>query len=186
MRRTQSETPKTTILEPALESDNLLSRSPSAGATRDGFYTSLSTRTNSSEEPIDFEMLLTLALESSSKEAAWKAKRTQKILILAMCVLLLTSGMLLSFSYRENGEISGLEKDIQSIEKNSEIEALKRDIKDKKEWIHDISHDPSIDDTERVHMIDAEEKEIDELQKVIIELSQVEQEDQHDEHSGLN
>lgn len=183
MRRIQSETPKTTTLEPVLETENLLSRSPSAGGAREGFYSSMSNRTNSSEEPIDFDMLLTLALESSSKEAMRKAKRTQKILILAMCVLLLTSGVLLSFSFRETDEISGLEKDIKDIEQNSEIEALQKDIEDKKKLIHDISHDPTLDDKKKGQMIEDEEEEVEELQKVIADLSHVKEED---EHSGFN
>ncbi len=161
---------------PPSESQTLLRLSP----THSVAYSSLA---DQAEQPIDYETLLTLALESTSREAARKSKRKQGILISVLFFLLIMMGILLTYSVEEypeekhlHDEIDSLESDIKQMEKETEVDAIRRDIEDKKNHLLALDNDSDIDDDTRAKMIEDTQEDIDELNKLILELKNNEDE----------
>ena len=126
---------------------------------------------------MDYETLLTLALESTTREQTRrdenKRKKYTKI-ITALVVII--SGILITMALtttQENSEISSLERDIhtlhsqvESMEDNADVDVLHRDIEEKERIINYIENDPDLDDDTKHQMILTMTSEIKELTKV--------------------
>jgi len=142
-----------------------------------------------SENQIDYETLLTRALEGSAREAVREEKRKQKKYItISSALLFLSIGIISIFSLREypeteklHSEIDSLEKDIDQLhsqintfETNADIDALSRDIEEKKKQINAIEHDENLDEDQKDEKVHGMMVEIQELKKVIDELQTAE------------
>ena len=136
-------------------------------------------------EQIDYETLITLALESTSREAIKRDRRNRsKILILVSSLLIIAICAITAVSitaYPEekelHSEIDNLEKeinalnsDIQSMEQNAGIDVLQRDIDEKKARMEEIKNDESLNSTTKDSMLHDISDQIKELRKIMDDL----------------
>ena len=138
---------------------------------------SLSSTASGSQPIMDYETLLTLALESTSREQTRrdenKRKKYTKIITFLVVII---SGILVSMALtttQENSEISSLERDIhtlhsqvESMKDSADVDVLHRDIEEKERIINYIENDPDLDDDTKHQMVLTMTSELKELTKV--------------------
>jgi cell division protein FtsL len=138
---------------------------------------SLSSTASGSQPIMDYETLLTLALESTSREQTRrdenKRKKYTKIITFLVVII---SGILVSMALtttQENSEISSLERDIhtlhsqvESMKDSADADVLHRDIEEKERIINYIENDPDLDDDTKHQMVLTMTSELKELTKV--------------------
>ena len=135
--------------------------------------------------PVDYETLLTLALENTSLKVDRENKKRQNTLFIIIGITFFISACILtSLAFKEypaqnelHSEINNLEKDIDelhgqvlNIEKDEDIDLLEKDIDDKNTFIHQLENDENIDPKERATLVKGLQQQIDDLKVVVQEL----------------
>lgn len=154
------------------------------------------TSTNHTTTSVDYETLLTLALENASQKVDLENKHKQSKMFGLTGVFILLSLFLLStiaFSeYPEekalhdqvktlNQDINELDSEVNNFQRDEGIDVLNQDIDDKKEFIQQIQNDASIDTAEKTKLVKELQSEIDDLKIVVKKLKK---EDEMEEKTG--
>jgi ABC-type nickel/cobalt efflux system permease component RcnA len=135
----------------------------------------------SESQPIDYETLLTRALESTARDATKREKsKRNKYMTIISTLIVIIAGILCTVAFtttEENNEIKSFQKDIdtlhtkvESIENSADHDTLYKDIIEEKERTIDyIKKDQDLDDDTKHQMVQTTEDEIKELKKVMEE-----------------
>jgi len=128
--------------------------------------------------PLDYETLLTLALENTSKRAELESKRKQNLLFVIIVMIFLISIALLStVSFSEypqeqelHSEINDLKNDVDELnsevsayQKDEDVTLIERDIQVKKDFINRLERDESIDPSQKAELIKELSSDIEDL-----------------------
>lgn len=151
-------------------------------------------------QAVDYETLLTLALENATKKVDDENRRKQKrftllsiIGFLFITALVIITTVTLTTAEEQKydnpgntiedqqltNEINTLEQDVDELNKEVEhyqtdedIDLLKKDIHDKRDFIEQLEHDQNIDSNEKQQMIMELQNEISDLKVVVKQLEQ--------------
>jgi len=151
--------------------------------------------------PVDYETLLTMALENTSRKAEIENKKKQNILFCLIAFLFLMSLCIIStVTFSEypqeeelHDEINNLQSDIDELhsqvndynfQQDEDIDLLVKEIDDKRVFIDRLEEDETIDPKERETLVKAIQSEIDDLKVAVAELEKNEATASKSEHES--
>lgn len=134
---------------------------------------------------IDYETLLTHALENTTRKVDQDNRRKQNILLtIILCIFLFSIFILSTVTFSEypeekelkneikslEGEINQLHGEVDSFEKDEDVDLLRKDIDDKKTFIEKLEKDNNIPPSEKEELIKSYQDQIKDLKIVVDEL----------------
>jgi hypothetical protein len=156
---------------------NILRSNPAYSSVEEGSVHTVPT--------VDYETLLTLALEKTSQNVDVENKKKQNflfgaiglMLILSLCILAAVTYTSYPEEHELHSQIITLENDVNKLNsevnhyrRNEDIDLLLKDIDDKKVFIEQLEHDSTIDPETKARLVEGLQGEINDLKTIVAQL----------------
>ena len=137
----------------------------------------------SNATPIDYETLMNLALEKTSKRVDEEERQRRKryttiiTMLIVMLISIITVTVLTAVPAEEElhkevgllkNELENMHSQLEDMKDNSDVSALHEEIEEKKKLINIIENDPAIDNDTKNQMVHTMMLEIQDIKKKIV------------------